>query len=74
MKPNKRQTHFLGAKISFLQNNFFLQIEVKTLCVCVCVAAPPAGCVPGQGEHIHLGLFSDRQALYRTFEAEGLLE
>uniref|UniRef100_A0A8C2ZHS8 Gem nuclear organelle associated protein 5 n=1 Tax=Cyclopterus lumpus TaxID=8103 RepID=A0A8C2ZHS8_CYCLU len=27
-------------------------------------------CVPGQGEHIHLGLFSDRQALYRMFEAE----
>uniref|UniRef100_A0A8C2ZGY3 Gem nuclear organelle associated protein 5 n=1 Tax=Cyclopterus lumpus TaxID=8103 RepID=A0A8C2ZGY3_CYCLU len=33
--------------------------------------APPARCVPGQGEHIHLGLFSDRQALYRMFEAEG---
>ncbi|XP_078121651.1 gem-associated protein 5 [Sander vitreus] len=33
-------------------------------------AAPPAGCVPGQGEHVHLGLFSDRQALYRMFEAE----
>ncbi|KAI3373888.1 hypothetical protein L3Q82_022456, partial [Scortum barcoo] len=32
--------------------------------------APPAGCVPGQGEHIHLGLFSDRQALYHMFEAE----
>ncbi|KAM9347919.1 gem-associated protein 5 [Symphorus nematophorus] len=32
--------------------------------------APPAGCVPGQGEHVHLGLFSDRQALYRMFEAE----
>ncbi|XP_056299460.1 gem-associated protein 5 [Pseudoliparis swirei] len=31
---------------------------------------PPARCVPGQGEHIHLGLFSDRQALYRMFEAE----
>uniref|UniRef100_A0A7N8WQZ1 Gem (nuclear organelle) associated protein 5 n=1 Tax=Mastacembelus armatus TaxID=205130 RepID=A0A7N8WQZ1_9TELE len=27
-------------------------------------------CVPGQGEHIHLGLFSDRQALHRMFEAE----
>lgn len=23
VKPNKRQTHFLGAKKSFLQNNFF---------------------------------------------------
>ncbi|KAJ4930287.1 hypothetical protein JOQ06_019292 [Pogonophryne albipinna] len=33
-------------------------------------SAPPAGCVPGQGEHIHLGLFSDRQALHRMFEAE----
>ncbi|KAM3601720.1 uncharacterized protein V6R79_017715 [Siganus canaliculatus] len=32
--------------------------------------APPAGCVPGQGDHIHLGLFSDRQALYHMFEAE----
>ncbi|XP_026226843.1 gem-associated protein 5 isoform X2 [Anabas testudineus] len=31
---------------------------------------PPAGCVPGQGEHIHLGLFTDRQALHRMFEAE----
>ncbi|XP_012728852.2 gem-associated protein 5 isoform X1 [Fundulus heteroclitus] len=33
-------------------------------------AAPPAGCVPGQGEYIHLGLFHDREALYRMFEAE----
>lgn len=41
VKPNKRQTHFLGAKKSFLQNNFFLQIEVKTLCVCVCVLQRP---------------------------------
>ncbi|XP_045897210.1 gem-associated protein 5-like, partial [Micropterus dolomieu] len=32
--------------------------------------APPAGCVPGQGEHLHLGLFSDRPALHRMFEAE----
>ncbi|KAM9846720.1 gem-associated protein 5 [Aulostomus maculatus] len=32
--------------------------------------APPAGCVPGQGEHTHLGLFSDRQALHRMFKAE----
>ncbi|KAM3869078.1 gem-associated protein 5 [Diretmus argenteus] len=32
--------------------------------------APPAGCIPGQGENIHLGLFSDRQALYRMLEAE----
>lgn len=32
--------------------------------------APPAGCVPGRGDHVHLGLFSDREALYRMFEAE----
>ncbi|XP_056140464.1 gem-associated protein 5 [Lampris incognitus] len=31
---------------------------------------PPSGCVPGQGDHIHLGLFSDRQALYRMFQEE----
>ncbi|CAF97287.1 unnamed protein product, partial [Tetraodon nigroviridis] len=31
---------------------------------------PPAGCVPGQGEHMHLGLFSDRKALSSMFEAE----
>ncbi|GAA6225078.1 gem-associated protein 5 [Lates japonicus] len=33
-------------------------------------SVPPAGCVPGQGEHIHLGLFSDRQALQRMFDSE----
>ena len=38
----------------------------------VYIPAPPAGCVPGQGDHIHLGLFADRQALYRMFEAEGM--
>ncbi|XP_035034293.2 gem-associated protein 5 isoform X1 [Hippoglossus stenolepis] len=32
--------------------------------------APPAGCVPGEGEHIHFGLFSDRRALYRMFQSE----
>ncbi|XP_072302080.1 gem-associated protein 5 [Eucyclogobius newberryi] len=32
--------------------------------------APPVGCVPGQGAYIHLGLFSDREALHRMFEAE----
>ncbi|KAK2828028.1 hypothetical protein Q5P01_019062 [Channa striata] len=42
---------------------------------CVTLAAvkhnkTPAGCVPGHGEHIHLGLFADRQALRRMFEAE----
>ncbi|KAM9333778.1 gem-associated protein 5 [Pholidichthys leucotaenia] len=33
-------------------------------------SAPPVGCVPGQGDFIHLGLFSDRQALYCMFDAE----
>ncbi|XP_054610179.1 gem-associated protein 5 isoform X2 [Dunckerocampus dactyliophorus] len=33
-------------------------------------SGPPAGCVPGQGEHVHLGLFSDRAALHRMFDAE----
>ncbi|XP_061606965.1 gem-associated protein 5 isoform X2 [Phyllopteryx taeniolatus] len=33
-------------------------------------AAPPAGCVAGQGEHVHLGLFSDRAALRRMFHVE----
>uniref|UniRef100_A0A3B4BK56 Uncharacterized protein n=1 Tax=Periophthalmus magnuspinnatus TaxID=409849 RepID=A0A3B4BK56_9GOBI len=28
------------------------------------------GCIPGQGDHVHLGLFSDREALHRMFEAE----
>lgn len=32
--------------------------------------APPAGCVPGRGDYIHLGLFHDREALYRMLEAE----
>ncbi|XP_008274681.1 gem-associated protein 5 [Stegastes partitus] len=30
----------------------------------------PAGCVPGQGDHVHLGLFADRAALQRMFQAE----
>ncbi|XP_033834692.1 gem-associated protein 5 [Periophthalmus magnuspinnatus] len=33
-------------------------------------SAAPAGCIPGQGDHVHLGLFSDREALHRMFEAE----
>ncbi|XP_028322979.1 gem-associated protein 5 [Gouania willdenowi] len=32
--------------------------------------APPVGCVPGHGEHIHLGLFTDGAALKRMFQAE----
>lgn len=41
--------------------------------VCIYIPAPPTGCVPGQGDHIHLGLFADRQALHRMFDAEGTL-
>ncbi|XP_076836153.1 gem-associated protein 5 isoform X2 [Brachyhypopomus gauderio] len=29
-----------------------------------------AGCVPGTGEHIQLGLFTDREALWRMFKEE----
>ncbi|CAL8362299.1 unnamed protein product [Lota lota] len=32
--------------------------------------APPAGCVPGQGPHLQLGLFSDRPALHNMFLEE----
>ncbi|KAM8835184.1 gem-associated protein 5 [Synchiropus picturatus] len=32
--------------------------------------APPAGCTLGQGDHIHLGLFSDRPALIRLLQEE----
>uniref|UniRef100_A0A8C9WXC8 Gem nuclear organelle associated protein 5 n=1 Tax=Sander lucioperca TaxID=283035 RepID=A0A8C9WXC8_SANLU len=39
-------------------------------CITLASVKHSAGCVPGQGEHVHLGLFSDRQALYRMFEAE----
>uniref|UniRef100_A0A671U2Z4 Gem nuclear organelle associated protein 5 n=1 Tax=Sparus aurata TaxID=8175 RepID=A0A671U2Z4_SPAAU len=39
-------------------------------CITLASVKHSKGCVPGQGEHIHLGLFSDRQALYRMFEAE----
>ncbi|KAK7926235.1 hypothetical protein WMY93_008545 [Mugilogobius chulae] len=33
-------------------------------------SAPPVGCIPGQGDHVHFGLFSDREALNRMFESE----
>ncbi|XP_061104409.1 gem-associated protein 5 isoform X4 [Conger conger] len=43
---------------------------------CLCLAEVrfsqgPRACVPGVGEHIQLGLFSDRDALYRMFQEEG---
>ncbi|XP_066572558.1 gem-associated protein 5 isoform X1 [Amia ocellicauda] len=31
----------------------------------------PSQCVPGSGDHIQLGLFGDRKALYQMFEEEG---
>ncbi|XP_064205769.1 gem-associated protein 5 isoform X2 [Anguilla rostrata] len=31
----------------------------------------PSQCVPGAGDHIQLGLFTDREALYRMFQEEG---
>uniref|UniRef100_A0A665TTQ9 Uncharacterized protein n=1 Tax=Echeneis naucrates TaxID=173247 RepID=A0A665TTQ9_ECHNA len=39
-------------------------------CVTLAAVRHNSNCVPGQGEHIHLGLFSDRQALHRMFESE----
>ncbi|RVE64245.1 hypothetical protein OJAV_G00144710 [Oryzias javanicus] len=33
-------------------------------------SAPPAGCSPGRGDHVHLGLFSDRRALHLMLQAE----
>ncbi|TKS83312.1 Gem-associated protein 5 [Collichthys lucidus] len=39
-------------------------------CISLASVKHSSGCVPGQGEHLHLGLFTDRQALYRMFEAE----
>ncbi|XP_023818197.1 gem-associated protein 5 isoform X2 [Oryzias latipes] len=33
-------------------------------------SAPPAGCSPGHGDHVHLGLFADRRALRLMLEAE----
>ncbi|KAM9728218.1 gem-associated protein 5-like [Menidia menidia] len=32
--------------------------------------AVPEGCIPGRGDYVHLGLFSDRPALLRMFQAE----
>ncbi|KAJ8348614.1 hypothetical protein SKAU_G00272030 [Synaphobranchus kaupii] len=31
----------------------------------------PSPCIPGIGEHIQLGLFTDRESLYRMFQEEG---
>ncbi|KAJ3589510.1 hypothetical protein NHX12_010355 [Muraenolepis orangiensis] len=44
--------------------------DCVTLATVTHCPAPPAGCVPGQGEHLHLGLFSDRHALHSMFLEE----
>uniref|UniRef100_A0A4W6DQL4 Gem nuclear organelle associated protein 5 n=1 Tax=Lates calcarifer TaxID=8187 RepID=A0A4W6DQL4_LATCA len=44
--------------------------ELLQDCITLASVKHTSGCVPGQGEHIHLGLFSDRQALQRMFESE----
>uniref|UniRef100_A0A7N8YHC7 Gem (nuclear organelle) associated protein 5 n=1 Tax=Mastacembelus armatus TaxID=205130 RepID=A0A7N8YHC7_9TELE len=38
---------------------------------CITLASVKHNSMTDSGEHIHLGLFSDRQALHRMFEAEG---
>uniref|UniRef100_A0A8C1RTW9 Anaphase-promoting complex subunit 4 WD40 domain-containing protein n=1 Tax=Cyprinus carpio TaxID=7962 RepID=A0A8C1RTW9_CYPCA len=36
-----------------------------------CSSGQSGACVPGSGDHIQLGLFTDRDALYRMFQEEG---
>uniref|UniRef100_A0A3Q0RWZ4 Gem nuclear organelle associated protein 5 n=1 Tax=Amphilophus citrinellus TaxID=61819 RepID=A0A3Q0RWZ4_AMPCI len=44
--------------------------ELLQDCITLASVRHNNSCVPGQGDHIHLGLFADRQALYRMFDAE----
>ncbi|XP_077361495.1 gem-associated protein 5 [Festucalex cinctus] len=44
--------------------------DCLTLASITHAAAPPAGCIAGEGDHVHLGLFSDRAALQRMFRVE----
>uniref|UniRef100_A0AAX7T8E8 Anaphase-promoting complex subunit 4 WD40 domain-containing protein n=1 Tax=Astatotilapia calliptera TaxID=8154 RepID=A0AAX7T8E8_ASTCA len=44
--------------------------ELLQDCITLASVRHDNSCVPGQGDHIHLGLFADRQALYRMFDAE----
>ncbi|KAM6984625.1 gem-associated protein 5 [Aplochiton taeniatus] len=46
------------------------QRDCLTLAQVTSQKGPPAGCVPGQGEFMQLGLFSDRQALYHMLQEE----
>ncbi|KAL4660029.1 gem-associated protein 5 isoform X1 [Arapaima gigas] len=48
-----------------------LQQDCLTLATLKCSGSMPSQCVPGSGNHIHLGLFSDRAALYRMLQEEG---
>ncbi|XP_048853566.1 gem-associated protein 5 isoform X1 [Brienomyrus brachyistius] len=48
-----------------------LQEDCLTLAAVRHSEAVPSQCLPGSGEHLHLGLFGDRQALYRMFQEEG---
>ncbi|KAG9351942.1 hypothetical protein JZ751_023193 [Albula glossodonta] len=48
-----------------------LQQDCLTLAAVRYSGAMPHQCVPGAGEHIQLGLFTDRESLYRMFQEEG---
>ncbi|KAB5548648.1 hypothetical protein PHYPO_G00058010 [Pangasianodon hypophthalmus] len=47
-----------------------LQQDCLTLAAIKHTQGETENCVPGTGEHIQLGLFADRQALYRMFQEE----
>ncbi|KAF4077608.1 hypothetical protein AMELA_G00210050 [Ameiurus melas] len=47
-----------------------LQRDCLTLAAIKHIQGQTENCVPGTGEHIQLGLFADRQALYRMFQEE----
>ncbi|KAF5892297.1 gem-associated protein 5 isoform X2 [Clarias magur] len=47
-----------------------LQQDCLTLAAVKHAQGQTERCVPGSGEHIQLGLFTDRQALYRMFQEE----
>ncbi|XP_077402822.1 gem-associated protein 5 isoform X2 [Vanacampus margaritifer] len=44
--------------------------DCLTLASITHAAVPPAGCIAGEGDHVHLGLFSDRAALQRMICVE----
>ncbi|CAN9501079.1 unnamed protein product [Ophioblennius macclurei] len=70
LKKKKPRSMFpLGTSMDHMTKETQLQ-DCVTLASLQNSRAPPAGCVPGQGEHVHLGLFTDREALNRMFDTE----